>query len=138
MYVPPTSALAEVFNPSCDSPFWFETSMDNIDNLAKRELNNSATMYQNDDLRYDCQCPCQSYGHPRDNYQVQANAGSGNPRLRSMAASGNAGNRAPARPGLGGSATLGGSTLASVNVQQSAGYIPSRRVGSALHHSRRY
>ena len=70
-------------------------------------------------------------------YQVQANAGSGNPRLRSMAAMGNGANRAPARPGLGGNATLGGSTLASVNVQQSAGYIPSRRVGSALHHSRR-
>jgi hypothetical protein len=34
----PPSALIEVFNPLYDSPFWFKTSVDNIYNLAKREL----------------------------------------------------------------------------------------------------
>jgi hypothetical protein len=34
----PPSALVEVFNPLYDSPFWFKTSVDQIYNLAKREL----------------------------------------------------------------------------------------------------
>lgn len=95
-----------------------------------------ATLYSDNNLRYDRQAPCRSYGHPRDdfvNYQVQANRGADDPRLRNLAARGNGQNRAEGGPGR-----FPGSTIASINVQQGGGYIPPGRIGYALHHSQRH
>jgi ribosomal protein L40E len=93
------------------------------------------TVHTNIDLRYDRERVLAGNGHPADkftNYQIQANKGSKSKHLKNLAASGNGQHKA-----LGG---FGGSTVASVNLQQTpAGRrLTPIRVMYALEHSNRY
>lgn len=89
----------------------------------------------NDNIRFDRQRTLTPGKHPKDkfvNYQLQANLQARNPVLAGLAAHGNGNHRA--RGGL------GGSTLASINVQslgQGQREITPERLGHALDHSNR-
>ena len=71
------------------------------------------TVHSTKNLRYDRERVLTGNGHPADkftNYQIQANKGADNRHLKQLAASGNGQHKA--------SGAFGGSTVASVNLQQ--------------------
>jgi hypothetical protein len=95
------------------------------------------TIYANNELRYDREKQCYSYGHPQDNFQnysVQANIGASNNYLQALAKGGNGSRRAPEIRKVGHYPTFGGSTVASVNLQQPVPPSP-KRVAYAINHS---
>lgn len=93
------------------------------------------TVHTNANLRYDRERVLTGNGHPADkftNYQIQANRGAPNSHLKHLAASGNGKHKA--------SGAFGGSTVASVNLQQppAGRRLTPTRVMYALEHSNRY
>ena len=95
------------------------------------------TIYADKNLRYDREKPCYSYGHPQDNFQnysVQANRQTRNSYLHTLAQGGNGSNRAPEIRTEGEYPTFGGSTVASVNLQQPVPPSP-KSVAYAINHS---
>jgi len=100
-----------------------------------------ATIYADRNLRYDREKLCHSYGHPQDrfqNYSVQANRNAQNPYLRHLAAGNNGRNRVESVRSPDEPHTFGGSTVASVNLQQNAGRLSPERVCYAIDHSAKY
>ena len=99
------------------------------------------TIYQNNNLRYDREKPCQSYGHPRDNFQnysIQANRDAEHPYLNNMAQNSNGAHRVKPTTSSNTFSTFGGSTVANINIQQNSGRISPSRVIWAADHSAAY
>ena len=89
------------------------------------------TIYENNNLRYDREKPCQSYGHPHDNFQnysIQANQDADHPYLNRMAQNSNGAHRVKPSTSSNTFSTFGGSTIANINIQQNSGRISSSRV----------
>jgi hypothetical protein len=88
-----------------------------IDNAAGKK----ATMYQDDNLRYDREKAIKSNsGHPHGNfmnYSIQANDKTDNERLSKLANGGNGPGKVKPRGNVPPGPTFGGSTVASVNLQ---------------------
>ena len=97
------------------------------------------TIYPGKELRYDREKPCESNGHPNDQFQaysVQANINGKHPEVRRLAKNANGQHRAPQQSRPGEPPTFGGSTIASVNLQQNTGRrITPQRVRYAISHS---
>ena len=99
------------------------------------------TIYSDSNLRYDREKRCQSYGHPQDRFQdysVQANREARSQYLRHLAAGNNGRNKVEPVKSPDEPHTFGGSTVASVNLQQNTGRLSSERVCYAIDHSAKY
>ena len=126
---------------------WFEFKSELLDGMSGEhpKIDNGngpkRTIYANKNLRYDREKKCQSYGHPQDQFQdysVQANRESGNRHLRHLANGNNGRNRVEPVRSPNEPYTFGGSTIASVNLQQGAGRLSPKRVSYAIDHSAKY
>jgi len=98
------------------------------------------TVFSDQNFRYDREKPCQSYGHPRDqffNYSIQGNFQSSNEFVSNLAQQGNGRYKAPQEPGV-----LGGGNFASCNMQQTGQITPPRawfaQNNSAYHQEPRF